>query len=673
MHVEQPPPADTPRGKDVLAPAAGHGAPGGLSLDPQQESRPWFRAVLNLDAQLAKIDGWVLVVALVLSALLPTLSVILNKLGLTSSPWFQLLPRFGLLAIAFVGAGLATRTGGHIALDLSGRLLPEGVARWTRLVAESVASLASGLLAVGAYELILVERQAGTMIQQTLPSWVPGLFILWGLGLCALRFLWRAVKLFPPALGIIPAAFLLLVLAGDTATFWLGTLGLVAGILLGTPLFVVLGGAAVLLFYNTGQDLSAVHADTYGLSGKDALIALPLFTFMGAMLARSEAPLRLVRVARAWLGWMPGGLAVAAVVVSAFFTTFTGASGVTILALGLLLHKLLTEEGYPDKLTIGTITASGAIGLLFAPALPLMVYGIVGSVDIRLMFRGGVLPGVLLVAVVATTAVFLARRAPLKRHPFELSEALASVRVAVWDLLLPVLVLGLYLGGFAGVVQSAAAGVVYTLVIALVVHRDLNWREDLFSVARDSAVLIGAVLIILALAYGFTGYLVEEQVPQVVIDWAEDNITSRFMLLLSLNLLLLVVGCLLDIFSAMIIFVPLVMPVALAFDIHPVHLGVIFLANLEIGYLTPPVGMNLFLSSFRFKREMPEVWRTVIPFLLVLLGALMVITYVPELTTWMLPEEAMSPAGAPASPGLPDLPQAPVLPDLPDLPDEDLP
>jgi C4-dicarboxylate transporter, DctM subunit len=611
-----------------------------LAASPSPASQP-----PSAKGPLARLDAWVgqgesvlVAAALALAAGPAAASFLLRATGLGGSPWLDLVPRFATLAVAFIGASLATQAGSHIALDLLHKALPSVWSARAKTVAELVAAAASAVLTVATWRFIVAERDGGSLIAGAVPSWLPALVMLWGFAVSAVRFTAHALARLPLFAGV-SSIVLVSILAGAT---WYGTgsslvgIALVAGIIAGTPIFVVLGGAALLFFSADGVDLAVVPIEIYRLAEAPTLVTLPLFTLLGGVLARSEAPARLVTLARSWLGWLPGGLAIAAVVVCAFFTTFTGASGVTILALGLLLHRLLTEEGYEEGVSIGLVTSSGSIGLLFAPALPLIVYGIVGKVDISELFKAGVAPGLLLMVAVAATALLASRKSPRKRHAFVWADARRALRVAAFDVAVPVMVLALILTGLATVVEAAAVAVLYVAVVALWVKRDLALRQ-LGRIATESGVLIGTVLVILGLAVAFTGYLVDAEVPQQLIEWSRTHVSSRWAFLLVTNLLLLVVGCLLDIFSAIIIFVPLLAPVGAAFGVHPLHLAMIFLANLELGYLTPPVGMNLFLSSHRFHKPMPEIWRSVAPYLMALGVALLIITYVPALSLWSVP------------------------------------
>jgi C4-dicarboxylate transporter DctM subunit len=405
---------------------------------------------------------------------------------------------------------------------------------------------------------------------------------------------------------------------------------LLAGV--GMPLFAVLGGLTLIGYHADGTDLATMVIEIDGVASAPTLVAIPLFTFAGYVMAESKTPERLVRLARALVGWMPGGISVAAVVACAFFTAFTGASGVTIIALGGLLFPILQREGFRENFSLGLLTSGGSLGLLFPPSLPVILYGIIAQVDVDKLFNAALLPGMLLVAFMAAYSAFAALTTPeVQRHRFELGELVAATRAAAWELPLPVIILtGIY-GGFLTANEAATVTVVIVLMVECLLYRDVRVGE-LPGIAKKSVVLVGAILLILGVALGLTNYLILEEVPDKVLGFIQGNVESRVGFLLALNVFLLVVGCLLDIFSAIIVVVPLIVPLANAYGVDPLHLGVIFLTNLEIGYLTPPVGMNLFLSSFRFGRPLPQLYVASLPFIGVLLVALGIITYVPELT-----------------------------------------
>jgi tripartite ATP-independent transporter DctM subunit len=407
---------------------------------------------------------------------------------------------------------------------------------------------------------------------------------------------------------------------------------LLALALAGAPLFVVMGGAALLLFWAADIDTSAVVIELYRMASAPTLVAIPLFTFAGYVLAESKAPKRIVDFCQGWFGWLPGGLSIVTLCACAFFTAFTGASGVTIIALGGLLYPVLIKEGYGERFSLGLMTTCGSLGLLFPPSLPIILYGLVAAQDIDKLFLAGVLPGVLLMLLLAGYNVLVARREAVPRTPFDLSAALAATRRAAWELPLPLILLGGIYGGYITATEAAAVTAFYVLIVECLIHRDVSITRHLPGVMRESMILIGGILVILGCALGLTSYLVDAEVPTAILDLMRQYIDSRLMFLVVLNVFLLIVGCMMDIFSAIVVVVPLITPIALEYGVDPIHLGIIFLTNLEIGYITPPVGINLFIASFRFEKKVITLYRAAVPFMLVLLAALLVITYVPDLS-----------------------------------------
>jgi len=417
---------------------------------------------------------------------------------------------------------------------------------------------------------------------------------------------------------------------------WLIVIGLVLLALFGSPLFSIIGAIALIAFYNAGIDTSAVIISLYTIAETPTLIAIPLFTFAGYMLAESNSPKRLVNLAQALFGWMPGGLAIVVLVTCAFFTAFTGASGVTIVALGGLLYPILLKEGYPEQFSLGLVTTSGSLGLLFPPSLPIIIYGLVSKASIDQMFIAGILPGFFLLFALGLYCMRVGIKFQVPRTPFSWKNVRTTLREAVWEVPLPIIILGGIYGGLFTATEAAAVVAFYVLVIVVFVYKDLSVREGLPRVMKESMLVVGAILIIVGTAWGLTNFLIDEQVPQQLFALVRETIDNKFTFLLILNAFLIVVGMMMDIFSALIVVVPLIQPIATEFGIDPVHLGIIFLTNLEIGYLTPPVGLNLFLSALRFNKSIFHIARSVLVFIAILFVALMVITYVPELSLWLV-------------------------------------
>ena len=407
--------------------------------------------------------------------------------------------------------------------------------------------------------------------------------------------------------------------------------------LLGTPLFVIIAAGALLGFHQSGVDLSVVAIEFYRLAEMPVMIAIPLFTFAGYLLSESQAPTRLVRLSNALLGWLPGGLALVSLVACALFTAFTGASGVTIVALGALLYPALKEAGYRQTFSLGLITTSGSLGLLFAPSLPLILYGVVVQqmtlerpVSIDELFLAGILPGVLMVAMLGLYSMMQPLRpetSAAKQHP-RIRDAL---RESAWEIPLPIIVLGGIYSGYFAVSEAAAVTALYVLVVVVGINREVSMRK-LPLIMRESMITVGGILIVLGASLASTNYLIDAGIPDAILAAIRTHIDNKWTFLILLNGFLLLLGMMLDIFSALVLIVPILLPIALGYDIHPVHLGIIFLANMQLGYFTPPVGMNLFIASYRFKKPVMELYRASLPFFFILLIAVLIITYWPALS-----------------------------------------
>jgi tripartite ATP-independent transporter DctM subunit len=415
---------------------------------------------------------------------------------------------------------------------------------------------------------------------------------------------------------------------------WL-PIALVIITLLGAPLFAVIGASAMLGFRDQGIDPTVVAIDFFGLSETPVLVAIPLFTFAGFLLSAGQAPKRLVRLSTALLGWFPGGLAVVALIACALFTAFTGASGVTIIALGSLLYPALAQAGYEERFNLGLITASGSLGLLFAPSLPLILYGVVAEEPIDDLFIAGVLPGTLLVLALSTYSYWRNRNLRYERKERSGAAAWAAIRAARWDLPLPIVVLGGIYSGYFAVSEAAAVTALYVSVVELVILREVRWR-DLPAIMRESMVLVGAIFVILGASLAATNYMIDTGVPEMLFAAVSEYVRGPTSFLLVLLVFLLVLGTMLDIFSATVLVVPLILPVAAQYGIDPIHLGIVFLATMELGYLTPPVGLNLFIASHRFNKDITEIYWATQPFLLVSLLAVIIITFWPDLSLMLL-------------------------------------
>ncbi len=421
----------------------------------------------------------------------------------------------------------------------------------------------------------------------------------------------------------------------ETSLYLPLVVALIGATALGAPIFVGIGGVAAVLLWHDFFPVAAIPTEAYNLAIKPILPTIPLFTLAGFILAEGGTPRRLVDLFTALVGWLPGGVAVVAIVVCAFFTSFTGGSGVTILAMGGLMFPMLLDRKYTPKFATGLLTSAGSLGLLFPPSLAVILYGLVAEVELRQLFVAGFIPAVLEIGIVAAFALYLARKVRIERVSFESGRALKALWIAKWEVAIPVVVLGSILGGFATLVEASAITVLYAFILEFVIHRDLKIKQDLLRVGGDAATLIGGVLIILGVALGLTNYLIFAEIPQAAVESVQTIVSSPLVFLLLLNIFLLIVGCLMDIYSAIVVVVPLITPLGLVFGIDPFHLGIIFLTNMELGYLTPPVGMNLFLASYRFKQPLPDVYRAALPFLVIRAVAVLLVTYVPWLTQFL--------------------------------------
>lgn len=618
----------------------------------------------------SKIEDVAVTILLVLLAILPAANALVRLLfggGLASSAQYV---RYLTLWVAMIGGVITTRQNSHLALTSGFHQLVGLSGQWTRVVSDTLSLLITVALTTTALSHVLTAfdptqkigfipiqfatailplgfgAMAGYFIVAGLRRGRIGLFVLLGIpgGLAIasgplVNVLTIAIPTYWPDFTIVHA------ISSMASTLRLPLIIiLLASALIGTPIFVILIGFTLLQFLSTGGALEVVPDEAYAMLSQPLIPALPLFTLAGFLLSESKAGERLITAFQAWFSWFNGSLGVMAVVICAFFTTFTGASGVTVLALGGLLLFMLKQDGYNEKFATGLLTASGSIGLLFPPALPIIMYGVIAQIDIRQLFIGGFLPGLAMVATLSALAIFQGTRKAkestslrvLAKRQFHLSSALQATRRASWELSLPVLVLLLYFGGFATLVETAAIATIYVLLVEIIIHRDIS-LQILPRVLAKCTPIIGGVLVILAAAKGLAYFMVDAEVPTQIVAWLGSGINSKILFLILLNLTLLIAGALMDIFSAIVILCPLVIPLGASFGVHPVHLGIIFLANLELGYLTPPVGMNLFLASYRFELDLVQIYRRVVPFFFALLLIVLLITYVPSITTALLP------------------------------------
>jgi len=596
-----------------------------------------------------------------LLALFPFLEVIARTVFHTGVANSTVLTHHLVLILAFIGAVITARENKHLSLTLNWKL-PAGLLKRIQAGTALINTTFCTAFAWISFSFLLNAFTASEKIAVFPLRWIAMVMPL-GYLLMALRFIAHT----PPkplakiiaALGLILGTLLALGAIANISHVLLPSAGefldslvpiynqvlsrlvtplilvLIVSAVFGVPIFIVLGGLAYLLFAKTAQPLEVIANEAYSLLTSHAIPAIPLFTFTGFILSESKASERLVKLFKAFFSWFPGGLAIMAILVCTFFTTFTGASGVTILAVGGLLSYVLIKGNFSPNFSTGLLTATGSIGLLFPPSLPVIIYGVTAQISIKDMFIGGIIPGILMVLTMISFGIWYALKKKVPREHFVLQEAYAAIKNSFWEILLPVIVVYGYFGGITTLVESGAIAVIYALFVEVVIHRDLKLK-DLPQVLLKCMPIMGGVLAILALAKGLSYFVVDAEIPMQLTAWVQSSISSKYVFLLLLNIALLITGCFMDIFSAILVVVPLIIPLGNLFGIHPVHLGIIFLANMELGYLTPPLGLNLFLASYRFNEPMGKIVKDVFPFLIIQLVAVLLITYVPLLTTGLL-------------------------------------
>jgi len=583
-------------------------------------------------------DGLV-VGSLLLMCLLPVLEIILRTFFRTGLPGTSGYVTNLTLWIGFLGAAIAAREGRHLALSTGGLGLPSAWRMPLSAVVSAIKVAVGAGLAWASLLFVNSDRASSELIGGWLPIWLMEAVLPISFAVITFRFLLSAEGSGARAvatLGLGLAAMGLLAAPYAADLVWPGVAVLLVAALLQAPIFVVLGGITLLLFFAAELPVAAIPVASYRIVTSPLIPTIPLFTLAGYLLAAGGAQGRLVRLFHGMFAWLPGGQVIVVTLLCAFFTTFTGSSGVVILAMGGLLLPVLLKGGYPDRFSVGLLTATGSIGLLFPPSIAVILYATMAYVPITDLFLAGLAPGLLMVVAICLFGLIQAFRAGVSRSPFDRREAISALWAARYELLLPVFLLVGIFGGYATLTETAAVLVVYVLLVECVLTRGLHPLRDVPGVVVQCVTLIGGVFAILGVAFGLANYFVDADVPAQVAAWVEARVDSRFVFLLVLNLFLLLVGCVMDIFSAIVVVAPLLLPIALAFDVHPAHLGIIFLANLELGYITPPVGLNLLLAAYRFERSVIELCRSTLPFLFVLIAAVLLITYVPAVTLFAI-------------------------------------
>jgi tripartite ATP-independent transporter DctM subunit len=573
-------------------------------------------------------------------AALPLAEIVVRKTiggGIPSS--FSIVQHLTLWA-GFLGALLASREGRHLQLSTA-ELLPEGKPREVaHLFAYTVAGGVSALLAAASIKMVMADYGGDQKVVGSIPEWSSEIVMPVTMVLIVLRFVWRASDRWvfrAVALAGSGAAFLAALLESDPSlVLWPGTVLVFAALFAGAPIFIAMSGLAMLLFFSDGTPIASVPTETLRLVTSPILPAIPLLTAAGFVLSEGGAAKRMIRVLRPLVGWMPGGTAIVVCLVCAVFTAVTGGSGVTILALGGLVYPILREEQYPEAFCLGLVTASGSLGLLFWPSFPVMLYSVAGQIpDVDSLFIAGLVPGILMIALVCLFTILSGLRSPTTRTPFSPKEAGRALWEAKWEALLPVVLAVAKFGGFVTIVEAAALAAAYAVIVEVFVYKDIPLARLPRTIAH-SATLVGSVLILLGVALGLTSYFVDAGVPGTVIAWVKGHIESQVSFLIVLNLMLLVLGSVFEIYSALVILAPLVAPLGIAYGVDPIHLAIVFLANLELGFLFPPMGLNLFLSSSRFEKPLPQLYRNAFPFLCIMSAGVLLVTYVPAMTTGVL-------------------------------------
>ena len=573
--------------------------------------------------------------------LFPAIEVVSRLFGTTGIVASPVLVQHLTLYIGFSGAIIASRRNKLLSLSNSLLFNNDNQIVWAKIIAKVTTIVVVTVLALGAWNLVMIEKEFPTDIAPFIPRWVALLIMPIGFASIAFHMIYNSYSKLKNRVILVALIILIILLFQWEVLRDINLLPyiLIAAILFslfkGAPIFIGLGGLALLFFWRDWTPISAISAETYRIVVSPTLPTIPLFTLAGYMLAESKASERLVLLFRSLFGWIPGGTPVVLVLLCGFFTALTGGSGVTILALGGLLMPVLIKEGYSKKFSLGLITVAGSLGLLFPPSLPLIIYGVTAGISIKSVFLAGIIPGLIRVGMIGSWAVWQGKVQSVSKHNFNLTKIISALKNAKWEAMIPFFVLFGIFGGYTTLVETASLISVYIFIIEFVIYKDLKFN-DLRKIILDCSTLFGGVLIILGVAMGLTSYLVDAQIPLHLLEWVKSTISSKFVFLLMLNIFLLAVGCLMDIFSAIIIVVPLITPLGAYFGIDPIHLAIIFIANLELGFLTPPVGMNLFLSSYRFEEPMSNIYKSTLPFFVVMLLSVIAITYIPILSTWPL-------------------------------------
>ena len=579
-----------------------------------------------------------IIIALLIS--LPVLEVVARFFGTTAITSSRMVVQHLTLWVGFFGAVLASSRGKLLSLSSSNLFEPESSFSIKHFIAKSTSLIILISLFWGSLQLVTVEYQYPVNISPLISRWFAQSIMPISLMLMSVILFFKSYSSLKNKFALLISILLFLSIVSipqvreSSVTLWFSFFSIIFSLFYGLPIFLGLGGIAALLFWFDWTPLSAISAETYRIVVSPTLPTIPLFTIAGFLLAESKSSIRLLSLFQALFGWIPGGTPIVLVIICGFFTAITGGSGVTILALGGLLMPMLIKDGFSKDFSLGLITVSGSIGLLFPPSLPLIIYGVTAGVSIKSIFLGGIIPGLLILVIVASWAIFSSKRQSVAVYGFKINNIKSALIESKWEIAIPFIIMFGIFGGYMTLVETAAISALYVLFITVVIYRDISFSK-VGNILIDCCALIGGVLIILGVAMGLTSYIIDAEVPMTLLEWVKTNISSKYIFLILLNVFLLIVGCMMDIFSATIIVVPLIKPIAAYFGIDPIHLAIIFIANLELGFLTPPVGMNLFLSAYRFDEDMPTIYKSTIPFFIAMLLSVIAVTYIPILSIWV--------------------------------------
>ena len=571
----------------------------------------------------------------------PIIQILSRFSNFFSIPASQEIVQHMTLWIGFVGAVIAARSNKLLSIVRKPVFDSSSGFKLSKFLVHIFSCSVVFLLSVSYLKMIQISFQYPDYIAPFIPLWFAQSIIPLGLMLIWYQLIMTSSSNFKlrtiiSLLSILPAIILIYWQFPLSSPFllWMKVIFAISLLAFGLPIFILLAALAIFFFLSepsewaTNFDLISTISDSaYRIVVSPTLAAIPIFTLAGYLLAESNISERLLHFFKSCLGWIPGSTVLIVVLLCAFFTALTGGSGVTILALGAILYPILIEDGYSKKFSLGLITTAGSIGLLFPPSLPAIIYSVTAGINPLDLFKQGFLPAVFLLLVVFVYGL-QSKPFSFNKHTFNLKSAIKSIKEAIWEIIIPILIITSLFSGFATLVECAALLVFYVVLVEVVVYKDITF-EEIPKIIINCSTLVGGVLIILGFAMGFTGYLVDAQVPLKILHFVQSSISSKIIFLLALNILLLIIGCIMDVFSAIIVVVPLIAPLASYFGIDPIHLAIIFIANLELGYITPPVGMNLYLSSYRFEKDMPTIYAATLPFFFIRLIGVLMITYIP--------------------------------------------